>query len=153
MYLVVRAVRNLGSAVAAGAYWMAACWVCFALSGNDPVDAVTLSYFGGQQVASLAVFGGFIAVFAVLLRVLRGRRSGAKGTLGFRFAWAAVSAGYWIAAFYLATGLLLGERFTEHGVEAAAPPWAVWLVMAVFFLLYALLSAVFKRTWPCKRVS
>ena len=150
MFLVVRAACNLGSAVAAGAYWMAACWVCFALSGNDPIDAVTLSYFGGRQVASLAVFGGFIAVFAVSLRVLR---NGAGGALGFRFAWAAVSAGYWIAAFYLATGLLLGERFTEHGVEAAAPPWAVWLVMAVFFLLYARLSAVFKRTWPCKRVS
>lgn len=119
--------------------------MCFALSGNDPVDAVTMSYFGGQQVASLAMFGGSIVLFAVLLRVSRRRHGRSGSALGFCLGWAVVSAGYWIAALHLATGLLLGERLTEHGMEAAAPAWAVWVMMAVTLSLYALLSAATRH--------
>ena len=54
------------------AYWLAAAWVCFALTRLDPVDLATGAQGGRRDEAALVMIAA-VLLFALLDRSLQGR--------------------------------------------------------------------------------
>jgi hypothetical protein len=148
--------RALGLACGAGLYWFAAASLCFALTGSDPIDAISSDDPAGTKLAVAATFAAAGIVFALTSRAIA--RQGwasvprpahtSRGTgAGFAvsLAKATISAVYWLAFFYVAAPMYFGDRVTPTGIAAPAFFVPVWLFVPVALTVYALWSRWWTR--------
>ncbi|PXA96091.1 hypothetical protein DMC47_18335 [Nostoc sp. 3335mG] len=73
------AMAYLGTALAAALYWFAAAWLCFSVTGADPIDAVTGSVSPTTLLAVAGLLVLFVFGFALIGRAWHHRRRGIDG--------------------------------------------------------------------------